>query len=891
MKLKKKAETVKAAWSKTPDETLKHFAVEQNEGLNRRQVPKNREQYGTNIIRKKKKKSAIRILTEQFKSIIILLLGVAGGLSFAFSEIIEGFAIIAVIILNTLIGFFTELRAVRSMEALQKLSSVKATVRRDGHIKEIDARKLVPGDIVIIGSGDIIPADIRILEANKLQTDESALTGESMPVRKTVDPVDEKTELAERKSMLYKGTAVTRGSGEGIIIHTGMDTELGEISRMVEEAEEERTPLEKRLNKLGRKLIWVTLAVAVAMAAAGIIAGKEPLTMIKTTVALVVASIPEGLPIVATIALARGMHKMARKNALVNRLSSVETLGATTIIATDKTGTLTENKMFVTRIDSPSPDGVEETGINTDRKERQEFPSELIERTIKVGVLCNNAELQDDDDGVGEPLEVALLSAGRIYGIERSKLLEEIPEEKEIAFDSDTKMMGTIHKKNGSLYYAVKGAPEAVLGKCTRIRTDEGVREISDSDKKNWIKQNAEMAESGLRIIAVAEKETDSMEEVYQNLTYLGLVGLLDPPRQDIEGSIAACHAAGIRVLMVTGDQRGTAKEVGKRVGIYSEKENLILEGMEIDEYFGDESKHDDLIRTAVFSRVNPKQKLDIIELHQNNGEIVAMTGDGVNDAPALKKADIGVSMGQRGTEVAREASDMVLKDDAFSSIVTAVNEGRIIFTNIRKFVIYLLSSNLSEILTVGLASFFAIPLPLLPLQILFLNVVTNVFPALALGVGEGEHDVMSRKARDPSEPVISSRHWRIISVYSTVIMLSVLGSLIYAREVLGFTENEAVTVSFLTLAFTQIWHVFNMRERGSNFFRNDITRNTWVWGAIALCIVLLLAAVYVPLMAEVLSIVPPTITGWITIIAFSLITFVFGQLAKSLAKSLGPMT
>ncbi|MFP4442254.1 MAG: cation-translocating P-type ATPase [Spirochaetia bacterium] len=878
---------VKKPWSLEIDEVISRVKTDPENGLGDGEVKERIEQYGRNAIRKKEKKSTWKILLEQFKSLIILLLAAAGAAAFAFDKIIEGFAIIGVIVLNTLIGFFTELKAVRSMEALQKMGIPEATVRRNGSNEKVKTGDLVPGDIVIIESGDIIPADLRVYEANKMQADESPLTGESFPVQKQEEPVDEESELAERKCMLYKGTSITRGSGQGIVVSTGMNTELGNISRMVEEAEEEQTPLEKRLNKLGRTLIWVTLGVTALMGVAGILAGKDLVLMIETAIALAVAAVPEGLPIVATVALARGMWMMSKKNALINSLSSVETLGATNLIATDKTGTLTENSMTVRRMDYAGKDGPERHDFE-ETDEENEFESEMIERMVKVGILCSNAELKpetEDVRGVGDPIEVALLDAGNWYGIRREDLLDEMPEEDEIAFDPDTKMMATIHSRDGDLYYAVKGAPEAILENCTKIRTGSETENLTEEKKKAWIKRNMEIASEGLRLLAFAEKTTSSKEEAYKDLTFLGLVGFMDPPRKGIKESIGDCQRAGIRVIMITGDQKETATAVGESVGLITDEEDPVLEGKQIKEYFNDESKRDELIRVPIFSRVDPAQKLDIIGLHKKNGAIVAMTGDGVNDAPALKKADIGIAMGQRGTEVAKEASDMVLKDDAFSTIVAAVKQGRIIFANIRKFATYLLSINLSEILTVGIASFFAVPLPILPLQILFLNLITGVFPALALGVGEGEDKIMDRPARDPSEPVLAKRHWHMISVYSFIIAGIVLASLLTALQGYGFSEEESVTISFLTLSFAHLWHVFNMRDRGSGILRNDISRNIWVWGAIGLCALLLIGAVYIPPLANLLSLIPPGLTGWLLILGFSVIPYILGQTGKEIFK------
>jgi Ca2+-transporting ATPase len=884
-------------WTYSKEHVLKALKVSSDKGLNAAGVKDRRRQFGPNRLRKAKAKSVWLILADQFKSLLTLLLGVAALLSFIFGEWVEGLSILAVIIINGSIGFFTELKAVRSMEALYRLSSVSVKVRREGETQEISASELVPGDMVMVEGGDIVTADLRLIEASKLQADESALTGESVPVSKKVEELEGDVPLAERKNMLFKGTAVTRGSGEGVVTATGMRTELGHISSLVEEAGEERTPLEKRLDQLGHKLIWVTLGIADIVAVTGIISGKEIFLMIETGIALAVATIPEGLPIVATIALARGMLRMARRNALVNRLSAVETLGATGIICTDKTGTLTENRMTVVQI------GLEIGEIEVDGKAGQEAnpfslegrtaePSEqkILREALEIGVLCNNAflkreESSEEDKNVGDPLEIALLVAGSKAGIRRDEMVKKFEEVREEAFDPEVKMMATFHKDNGHFRVAVKGAPESVLDVCTSLRTIEGERKMEEGDYKRWLEYNDQLAEKGLRILALATRGADrSDSKPYEDLTFLGLMGLLDPPREDVRQAIASCNEAGIRVVMVTGDQAVTARNIALAVGLIEEGDVEVIQGKDLrnPEELSDKDRAP-FLRASLFARVNPKQKLDLIDLHQKNGSIVAMTGDGVNDAPALKKADIGIAMGQRGTQVAREAADMVLKDDAFSTIIAAVEQGRIIFGNIRKFVLYLLSCNVSEVMVVSLASLANAPLPILPLQILFLNLVTDVFPALALGVGEGDPAVMRHPPRDPREPILTKQHWVAIGGYGVVITSAVLGALALALTWFGMEKRQAVTVSFLTLAFAQLWHVFNMRDSGSGFLRNDITRNRFVWGALALCSGLLLLAVYLPGLSHVLQVANPELEGWLLILMMSLIPSLTGQLLKGI--------
>jgi Ca2+-transporting ATPase len=885
-------------WAKSREEILDDLDVSVDTGLSAEEVKRRFERYGPNSLILAEKKNAWRILFDQFKSLIVVLLVVAAVVSFSFGEIVEGVAIVVVIVINSAIGFFTELKAVRSMEALKKLGSVNTRVRRENRVIEVQAEEIVPGDIMILEAGDIVTADIRITTASRLMADESSLTGESVPIDKGVEIVPEDVTLAERSNMLFRGSAVTRGSVEGVVVRTGMDTEIGEISLLAVGAEKEATPLEERLDQLGHKLIWITLAVAVVVAISGIISGKELFLMIETSIALAVAAIPEGLPIVATIALARGVWRMAKRNALINRLSAVETLGAADYICTDKTGTLTKNIMTVTKIvfdEGEIDTSGKEFVILGDKgsgKKNGLLEDNVLREILEVGALCNNASLHKhrsngEGMGVGDPLEVALLSVAAKADIYKEDLADSMPKVLEEAFDSDIKMMATFHKENGLFRVAVKGAPESVIEASSFIKNGSDTVKITDGERDNWFKKSIQMAHEGLRVIALASKETDDVDiEPYGALTFLGLVGMLDPPRSEVPVAINLCRDAGINVVMVTGDQPVTAKNIARAVGLIDEGDVEVVHGKDlkgIDEL--SESEINRLLKVPIFARVTPKQKLDLIEIIQRNGSIVAMTGDGVNDAPALKKADIGIAMGQRGTQVAREAADMVLKDDSFFTIVAAVQQGRIIFDNIRKFVAYLISCNISEIMIVFLATLVNAPLPILPLQILFLNLVTDVFPALAIGIGEGDPNVMERPPRDPAEPILTRRHWFGIGGYGILMTFSVLGALAISLLWLGMEEREAITVSFLTLAFIQLFHVFNMRDRGSHIFKNEITRNPSIWGSIVLCTGLLIAGVYVPGVSHVLKVTDPKLSGWAVVICMSMIPLIVGQIINSVRK------
>jgi len=880
---------------------LQTLEVEQGRGLTEQEVRRRFDQHGPNKLREAKRRSIWEIVIEQFKSMVIVVLVIAGTVALTFQHWAEGIAILAVLVVNAALGFVTEWKAMRSMEALRQMGDDKVRVRRNGEDLEINSETLVPGDIIIVEAGDIAPADIRLIESNNVRVNEAPLTGESMPVQKDTEAVADDIALAERTCMLYKGTIISEGSGEGVVVRTGMQTELGRISELAESAEKEATPLQKRLDRLGRRLAWITLAIAAVIAAVGLLAGQDMRRMIETAIALGVAAIPEGLPIVATIALARGMHLMVRRNALIKKLPAVETLGATRIIFTDKTGTLTENRMTLRRISTAAGE------FEIDEEKRQvegvggpDHP--LLRRIIEIGVLCNNASLRDadgdrePDEEQGDPTETALLRAGFMFDIERPELLEKKPEEREVAFDADLMMMATYHRAEDGLEIAVKGAPARVLEACHTIAEEnlDGARPLNDESRRQWSERSETLAAEGLRLLAVADKFVDSTEaEPYENLRFLGLVGLLDPPREDVRQAIDECQAAGIRVIMVTGDQPATATAIARQTGVTDEKEPTVIHGSELsDPAEMSEQQRRRVFETTIFARVSPEQKLHLIKLMQSRGQTVAMTGDGVNDAPALKKADIGVAMGQRGTDAARQAADMVLQDDAFSSIVAAVRQGRIIFGNIRQSIMFMLCTNVAEVIAVAAAAaaggFSTMPIPLLPLQILYLNVITDVFPALALGMGTGDPDVMKREPRPRDESVLTRGHWGAVGGWALLLGVCVLVALVIAFYGLDFNQRHAVTISFLTLAFAKLWFVFNLRRPGSAFLRNDIVMNPYVSGAIVLCAVLLLAAVYLPGLSDLLKTENPTRQGWLVVLGMSLVPFVCGQVLRVVQKAQG---
>ena len=869
-------------WSLALQEVAKGLEGDLDKGLSRTQAKRLLEKYGSNVLKAKTRRPAWRILVSQFANLIIGLLAAAGVLSLIFDQTTEAAAIAAAILINALIGFFIELKAARSMESLSKMGGNNAKVVRGGRLRKLAASKLVPGDLIELEAGDVVPADIRLSEVSRLLVDESALSGESLPAGKETAAVASDTPLAERRCMLYRGTAVHAGSAKGLVTATGQATELGRISRLAQEASPtESSPLQKRLSRLGQRLVWATIAVAMILGVAGWLAGRPWLLIIEMAVALAVAAIPEGLPIVATIALARGMWRMAQRHAIITRLSAVETLGSTTIICTDKTGTLTANQMELTNLILAGGDEHREVELNGRLESDQDAGLRLA---LETGVLCVNAELDDDGTTVGDPLEGALLRAGRGAGIVRQDLLAKRPEEREEAFDPERKMMATFHSTEKGFLVAVKGAPEAVLEVCSRQRGQEGEENLAPDSLEKWQQANQEMASKGLRVIALAQGHADNLDQdPYQDLTLLGLAGLWDPPRQSAAEAVESCHDAGIRVVMITGDQATTARYIGSKMGLAAGDEDVVTGNDLGSPAELDRAGRQRLLNASIFARVSPEQKLDLIKLHQEAGQVVAMTGDGINDAPALNKADIGVAMGLRGTQVAKEAADMVLTDDSLLSIVVAVQQGRAIFANIRKFIIFLLSGNMAEIMAVAVAILAGWPLPLLPLQILYLNMIGDVFPALALGVGRGGPQYLRQAPRSPGEAVLTKAHWWAVMGWGALIAVNVLVCFALAQWVLDLNQSQAVTVSFLCLAFARLWHVFNMRRADESLLSNEVTNNPFIWAALVLCSALLLGAEFVPVLRRILGMDLLPAAGWWLISLGSLAPLVIGQILLNL--------
>lgn len=853
-------------------------------GLSQEESAKRLKEFGTNSIIHEKKKSLWLIFFGQFNNALVYLLIGAAGLSFFFQEWLDGSAILVVILINALIGLYMEYQAERSMEALKKLSILPAKVIRNGTTTEIDAEELVPGDLIFLEAGDMVPADGRISRSSQLQIDESALTGESIPVEKNAAQLNGETTLAERTNMLYKGTFVTKGNTYGIITDTGMHTELGKIANLVQSADQAATPLEKKLGLFSKKLIKVTVVLVVIIFLAGLINGQKLFEMLETSIALAVAAVPEGLPIVATLALAKGMMKMARYNVIVKKLSAVETLGGTNVICTDKTGTLTQNKIEVNLIVTPTGKYEVSNSQNANTNDR------AFQHVLRSAVLCNTASLGDNSKETGDPLEVGLLKFAVAQATAIESLRKEMPTIKEEPFSSETKIMATMHQEtNGEQLVYAKGAAEELINRCTKIINGAEGSEFTTVLKAHWLAESEKLSALGLRVIATAFKNSCSGEkELSTNLTFAGLIGMIDPPRKEVYEAIRECKSAGIKLIMITGDHPSTAQNIGLQLGIIEKDKQVVIVGKEMNDYQRlTEEEKNRWLNTSVFARVSPQQKLDLVRVLQDRNYIVGMTGDGVNDAPALKKSDIGIAMGLRGTQVAQEVADMVLKDDSFSSIVLAIRQGRIIFDNIRKFVIFLLSCNLSELFVIAVAAILNLHFQLFPLQILYINLITDVLPALALGVTAGSSSIMNQPPRNTGEPIIDKKRWKSIIFYAVVITLTTLGAVFISHYAVHKTEtwNPELcnNILFFTLLFSQILHVFNMNATDTNFFKSEVMRNKYVWYAVVACLILLAISYQITIIREALNIFPMTKEDWTIILGMSLASLIIIQVGKKL--------
>ncbi len=885
------------------EEAAAWFGVDLERGLNEGQAAIRLKEYGYNCIRERRKTPAWSIFIQQFKDFMVLVLLGATFLSFFMGEFADAATILAIVVLNAILGFIQENRAERSLDAIKRLASPTARVLREGEDKKKAASELVPGDIILLETGDRVPADALLLEAVALEAEESPLTGESQPVKKRPGRIQDKnTPLGDRYNMVFMGTMITRGRGKGLVVASGMDTEMGAIAGMIQEVGNDTTPLQKRLNQLGKYLVDACLLVVALVVVTGVYRGEPMQRMFMAGVSLAVAAIPEGLPAIVTIGLALGVQRMARLNAVVRRLPAVETLGSATVICTDKTGTLTKNEMTVKSI--YTADGVYQvtgegyrpsgrflasgTGVNP-------VHEPVLFLGLKIAALCNNSTLvrgsncsrgwlrragrlvrSDPNPWAirGDPTEGALVVCARKAGLTDDVLEAEYRRVAEIPFDSDRKRMTVIVRDNQQQYLAlVKGAPDVILGLCSGRYVKGRVQALGEEHRREILAANEEMATQAMRVLAVAYRHLphrpseEELERVEQNLTFVGLFGMMDPPRPEAKEAVSLCRRAGIRVVMVTGDHVLTALAVGRLLG-FEETERAVVSGPELD-LMSDQELARRVDGIGIYARVSPNHKLRIVRALKKKGHVVAMTGDGVNDAPALKEADIGVAMGRTGTDVSREAAAMVLTDDNFATLVAAIREGRAIYDNIRKFIRYLLSGNVGEVFTMFLATLAGLPLPLLPIQILWVNLVTDGLPAMALGVDPPEPGIMSRPPRAPEESIFAGRLGMKILGRGTLISLGTL-AVFCVGLYLGRDLVLARTMAFATLVLSQLFHSFECRGKRAAYWFCEPFRNPHLLGAVALSTVMLLVVTHVPFLQGIFNTTPLGVGEWVMILLAS---------------------
>lgn len=860
-------------------------------GLSEKEAQKRYEKYGPNILQEKKKISPLKIFIEQFSDFMVLILLAATAVSIFMGEMTEAITIIVIVVINAILGFVQEYRTEKTMEALKGLAAPTAKVIRDGKQVEIVAEEIVPGDLIILETGDRIPADSVLIESKSLFVDESLLTGESVPVEKFSHENIRNSE----KSSIYMGTNVTRGRGKAVVCSTGMMTEMGKIAGMIQDIETEETPLQKRLDHLGKYIVFGCLIICAIVSLTGVLRGENLFTMLLAGISLAVAAVPEGLPAIVTIALALGVQRMLKKKALIRKLPAVETLGCASVICSDKTGTLTENKMTVRKM--YAGDYIEVKGEALSSKgefvlgfrEIDPKKQDNVKLALEIGVLCNNAVMTKTKSKwelSGDPTEAALLVSGAKGGIFQEKINKEYKRMEEVPFDSERKCMSVIcRNRNGESFVFTKGAADVIIEKCTKVYTSRGIVTLDEGKKRRILKINDDMAKEALRVLGLAYKRVDrysNFKEAESELVFVGLTGMIDPPRKEALNAVNKCRLAGIKPIMITGDHKITAYAIAKELNICKEGDR-VLTGKELEEI--SDNKLQELVdEVTVYARVSPKHKLRIVKALKKRGHIVAMTGDGVNDAPAIKEADIGISMGITGTDVTKEASSMVLMDDNFATIVSAIEEGRIIYSNIRKFIRYMLSCNIGEVLTMFIGMLIGLPLPLLPIQILWVNLVTDGLPAIALGLEPAEKDIMMRPPRGAKESVFSKGLLNLILFRGVIIGLS---TLVVFISILKFTSdvNTARTAAFVTLVITQLIHVFECKSERKNIFEVPFFSNIYLVLAVICSLIMIIGVVYHSFFQKIFRTVALGYNEWILIGGFSALGPVIASFFKVNAK------
>lgn len=861
------------------------------DGLTKAEAKKRLTDFGRNELDEGEKRSLFMKFLDQFKDLMIIILLVAAALSViteGMHGLTDAIIILAVVVLNAAFGVYQEGQAEAAIEALKSMSSPMARVRRDGHVVEVDSKELVPGDIVLLEAGDVVPADMRLLEAASLKIEEAALTGESVPVEKDLSvEVSEDAGIGDRVNMAYQNSNVTYGRGTGVVTNTGMYTEVGHIAGMLANADETDTPLKQNLHQLSKILTYVVLAVAAVTFAVGIFRGQKPLDGLMTAVALAVAAIPEGLPAIVTVVLSLGTQVLAKRNSIVRKLPAVETLGSTEIIASDKTGTLTMNQMTVEKIYTNGQLLSSGAEIAMDNN------------TLRVMNFANDTKVDPSGKLIGDPTETALVQYGLDHTFDVREALLAEPRVAELPFDSDRKLMSTIHKQaDGNYFVAVKGAPDQLLKRVTQIEDNGSVRPITDADREAILGTNKELAKQALRVLMMAYKYTDAIptletEIVEADLIFSGLVGMIDPERPEAEEAVRVAKEAGIRPIMITGDHQDTAEAIAKRLGIIDENdtEDHVFTGAELNE-LSDEEFQKVFKQYSVYARVSPEHKVRIVKAWQNDGKVVAMTGDGVNDAPSLKTADIGIGMGITGTEVSKGASDMVLADDNFATIIVAVEEGRKVFSNIQKTIQYLLSANMAEVFTIFLATLFGWDV-LEPVHLLWINLVTDTLPAIALGVEPAEPGVMTHKPRGRKSSFFDGGVLEAILYQGALQTFLVLGVYWFALQYPEHTEYQlmhadALTMAYATLGLIQLVHAFNVKSVYQSIFKVGLFKNRLFNMSIPIAFVLLMITIVLPGFNKFFHVSVLTPTQWTVVVIGSLLMLVLVEIVKAVQRALG---
>lgn len=880
-------------FSKSGEDVAKFFETDMIKGLSSEQVEEKRSVYGTNEIVSKNKKSIAKMILEQFQDFMIIILIIAAVISGIVGQSNgEGFTdsiiILVIVILNAVIGVIQELKAQKSLESLKNLSAPHSKVIRDGKLQDLESKYLVPGDVVVLETGDYVPADLRLIEAVNLKTQEAALTGESLPVEKTTEKIDkEDIGIGDRLNQAFSSSLVTYGRGKGIVVSIGMQTEVGKIATMLDSVDDSETPLSRRLEALGKTLGIAALVICLVIFAVGsFVHGREIFEMFMTAVSLAVAAIPEGLPAISTIVLSIGVQRMVKRNAIIRTLPSVETLGSATVICSDKTGTLTQNKMTVEKIFYNNEIfGVEEKKYNVD---------DHLRLLMNSMILCNDTKVTKDGEEfklAGDPTETALVDLGMKLNMLKTTMDDENPRVEEIPFDSERKLMSTVNNTNQGLFVYTKGGVDEILSKCSKIYLDNQEMALS-AENINYIKQvNEEMAKGALRVLAMAYKRVDKvpthdeMNNLESELVYIGMVGMIDPARPEAKEAVEKCKTAGIKPVMITGDHKVTAMAIAKDIGIL-ENESEAITGSEL-EKMPQEELEKNVKNYSVYARVSPEHKVRIVKAWQSQGEVVAMTGDGVNDAPALKTADIGAAMGIVGTDVAKEAADVVLTDDNFATIVSAVEEGRRIYDNILKAVQYLLSSNIGEIIVLFVATMFGwFAEPLLPIHILWINLVTDSLPALALSVDPAEKDIMKRKARKDKNIFSKGMTFRVIYQGIMVGVLTLLAFCIGCRFDFASLANPEVamtaqTMAFAVLAMSELVHAYNVRSNKESIFKIKLKTNMVLVLATLVSLLLMVVVLGVPVLQGMFEVTELSITNWAWVILLSLAPLTIVEILK----------